>query len=59
MRARSPSSMKCWVPILVAFKRPDLIQRRTVSGLRLVRRAASGTVSVVALYYNNLERTIQ
>lgn len=55
MRARSPSSMRCWVPILVAFKRPDLIQRRTVSGLRLVRRAASGTVSIVALYYNNLE----
>jgi hypothetical protein len=45
--------MTCWVPILVAFRRPDLIQRRTVSGSRLVRRAASGTVSIVARYYNN------
>jgi hypothetical protein len=41
------------VPILVALRRPDLIQRRTVSGSRLVRRAASGTVSIVAVYYNN------
>jgi hypothetical protein len=52
-RARSSSSMTCWVPILVAFRRPDLIQRRTVSGSRLVRRAAWGTVNIVARYYNN------
>jgi hypothetical protein len=51
--ARSSSSMRCWVPILVALSRPDLIQRRTVSGSRFVRRAASGTVNNVALYYNN------
>ena len=50
--AKSPSSIKCWVPTLVAFRRPDLIQRRTVSGSRLVRRAASGTVIIVATYYN-------
>jgi len=50
--ARSPSSIRCWVPTLVAFSRPDLIQRRTVSGSRLVRRAASGTVNIVAIYYN-------
>ncbi len=40
--------MRCWVPTRVALKRPDRIQRRTVSGSRLVRRAASGTVSIVA-----------
>src|SRR5487761_1113734 len=51
-RAKSSSSMTCWVPTLVAFRRPDLIQRRTVSGSRLVRRAASGTVIIVATYYN-------
>ena len=50
--ARSSSSIRCCVPILVAFKRPERIQRRTVSGSRLVRRAASGTVSIVATYYN-------
>jgi hypothetical protein len=53
MRARSSSSIRCCVPILVAFSRPERIQRRTVSGSRLVRRAASGTVSIVATYYNN------
>src|SRR6266446_2948007 len=53
MKASSSSSIRCWVPILVALSRPDLIQRRTVSGSRLVRRAASGTVNIVALYYNN------
>ena len=52
--ARSASSIKCWLPILVARSRPDRIQRRTVSGSRLVRRAASGTVSIVVAYYNNL-----
>jgi hypothetical protein len=57
--ARSASSIMCWVPILVALRRPERIQRRTVSGSRLVRRAASGTVSMVARYYNNLERAIQ
>src|SRR6266851_4159262 len=50
-RSRSLSSMRCCVPTRVARKRPDLIQRRTVSGSRLVRRAASGTVSIVARYY--------
>lgn len=50
--AKSPSSIRCWVPTLVALNRPDLIQRRIVSGSRLVRRAASGTVSIVAIYYN-------
>jgi hypothetical protein len=58
-RARSSSSMTCWVPILVAFKRPDLIQRRTVSGSRLVRRAASGTVNIVAPYYNKSCNEVQ
>lgn len=52
--ARSASSIMCWVPILVALRRPDRIQRRTVSGSRLVRRAASGTVNTVATYYNKL-----
>jgi hypothetical protein len=51
--------MTCCVPILVAFRRPDLIQRRTVSGSRLVRRAASGTVSIVARYYNNSINEVQ
>src|SRR5258708_4699908 len=50
-RSRSLSSMRCCVPTRVARKRPDLIQRRTVSGSRLVRRAASGTVSIVARHY--------
>ena len=52
-RAKSFSSIMCCVPILVAFSLPERIQRRTVSGSRLVRRAASGTVSIVAIYYNN------
>jgi len=52
-RAKSSSSIRCCVPIRVAFSRPERIQRRTVSGLRFVRRAASGTVSIVAIYYNN------
>jgi hypothetical protein len=39
------------VPTRVALRRPDLIQRRTVSGSRLARRAASGTVNIVAGYY--------
>jgi hypothetical protein len=51
-RARSSSSIMCWVPILVDRRRPDRIHRRTVSGSRFVRRAASGTVSIVARYYN-------
>src|SRR5690348_5179069 len=51
--ARSASSIMCWVPILVARRRPDRTPRRTVSGWRLVRRAASGTVSTVVPYYNN------
>src|SRR5260370_24730840 len=53
-RSRSLSSMRCCVPTRVARKRPDLIQRRTVSGSRLVRRAASGTVSIVVRYYYKL-----
>src|SRR5207302_9233017 len=56
--ASSASSIRCWVPILVALSRPDLIQRRTVSGSRLVRRAASGTVNIVALYYNKSTHAI-
>ena len=55
--ARSASSIMCWVPILVARSRPERIQRRTVSGSRLVRRAASGTVSNVASCYNKSETT--
>jgi hypothetical protein len=51
-RSRSLSSIRCWVPIRVALRRPDRIHRRTVSGSRLDRLAASGTVSIVALYYN-------
>lgn len=57
--ARSPSSIMCWVPIRVALSRPERIQRRTVSGSRFVRRAASGTVSNVAAYYNNCASTVQ
>jgi len=56
-RAKSSSSIRCCVPILVAFSRPERIQRRTVSGSRLVRRAASGTVSIVAIYYNSPRRS--
>src|SRR5260370_11771629 len=52
-RAKSSSSMRCCVPMRVALSLPERIQRRTVSGSRLVRRAASGTVSIVATYYNN------
>lgn len=53
--ARSPSSIMCWVPILVAFSRPERIHLRTVSGSRLDRRAACGTVNIVARYYNKSE----
>jgi hypothetical protein len=42
--ARSASSITCCVPTLRARSRPDLIQRRIVSGSRRARRAASGTV---------------
>jgi len=52
-RAKSSSSIKCCVPTLVDLRRPERIQRRTVSGSRLARRAASGTVSIVVTYYNN------
>jgi hypothetical protein len=52
-RAKSFSSIRCCVPIRVALSLPERIQRRTVSGSRFVRRAASGTVSIVATYYNN------
>jgi hypothetical protein len=52
-RAKSSSSIRCCVPMRVARSLPERIQRRTVSGSRLVRRAASGTVSIVAKYYNN------
>ncbi len=58
-RAKSSSSIRCCVPILVAFSRPERIQRRTVSGSRLVRRAASGTVSIVVTYYNNSSEVVQ
>ena len=55
-RAKSSSSIRCCVPMRVALSLPERIQRRTVSGSRLVRRAASGTVSIVATYYNNSNR---
>ena len=58
-RAKSFSSIMCCVPILVAFSLPERIQRRTVSGSRFVRRAASGTVSIVATYYNNSAMVVQ
>lgn len=51
--ARSASSITCCVPIFRALRRPDLIQRRTVSGSRWIRSAASGTVNIVARCYNN------
>lgn len=50
--ARSASSITCCVPTLRAARRPARIHRRIVSGLRPVRRAASGTVSTVVAYYN-------
>lgn len=50
--ARSASSMTCCVPTRRERKRPDLIQRRIVSGSRRVRRAASGTVNMLVAYYN-------
>ncbi len=49
---RSDSSMTCCVPTRRERKRPERIQRRMVSGSRRVRRAASGTVSIVVAYYN-------
>ena len=51
---RSASSMTCCVPTRRERRRPDLIQRRMVSGSRRVRRAASGTVSMLVAYYNIL-----
>ena len=57
--ARSFSSIRCCVPILVALSRPERIQRRTVSGSRFVRRAASGTVSTVVAYYNTSTLAVQ
>lgn len=53
MRARrSDSSIRCWVPTRRERRRPERIQRRTVSGLQRARRAASGTVSMCVAYYN-------
>lgn len=52
--SRSASSTTCWVPTRVERSRPERIQRRMVSGLRPVRRAASGTVSIVACYNNTV-----
>jgi hypothetical protein len=49
---RSDSSMTCCVPTRRERRRPDRIQRRMVSGSRRVRRAASGTVSMLVAYYN-------
>jgi hypothetical protein len=49
---RSPSSMRCCVPIFCDRSRPERIQRRIVSGFLPVRCAASGTVSTVVEYYN-------
>ena len=37
----------------MALRRPERIHRRTVSASRFVRRAASGTVNIVAAYYYN------
>ena len=58
-RAKSFSSIMCCVPIRVALSLPERIQRRIVSGSSFVRRAASGTVSIVAIYYNNSPAFIQ
>ena len=44
--------MMCCEPIRWAFKRPDRIQRRIVSGFLPARFAASGTV-IMARHYNN------
>ena len=49
---RSDSSMRCCVPARRDGRRPDRIQRRTVSGLQRTRRAASGTVIMGVAYYN-------
>lgn len=53
--SRSDSSITCCVPTLRALSLPERIQRRIVSGSRPARRAASGTVSTVARYYNTLQ----
>ena len=42
------------VPARRDRRRPDRIQRRTVSGLQRTRRAASGTVSIGVAYYNSV-----
>lgn len=49
---RSDGSIRCCVPTRRERRRPDRIHRRTVSGLQLARRAASGTVSICVAYYN-------
>lgn len=43
--------MTCCVPIFLARSRPDLIQRRMVSGSLPARFAASGTVIIARYYY--------
>src|SRR6266511_60224 len=49
--SRSVSSITCCVPILRARSLPERIHRRIVSGFRPRRLAASGTVSIVVIYY--------
>lgn len=49
--SRSDSSMTCWVPTLLARRRPVRIQRRMVSGSFPARLAASGTVIIARYYY--------
>ena len=48
--------MTCWVPTLRAARRPARIHLRIVSGSFPTRRAASGTVIIVADYDDRLER---
>ena len=50
---RSASAMRCCVPTRCDRRRPDRIQRRTVSGLQRTRRATSGTVSMRVEYDNS------
>jgi len=48
---RSASSITCCVPTLRALRRPDRIQRLTVSGSLPTFLAASGTVIIARYYY--------
>ncbi len=55
--SRACSSTRCCVPTRSARRRPSRIHRRIVSGFLPTRRAASGTVNTVVVYYNTTELT--